>query len=643
MGFNAVSINYIHTVDSTIYISGNIFDVAHRQLGDSVWNTSGQKMKVGKIVSTDSCLYAYGHNAYYRSYNNGESWENINYGIWQNSKLFTIGNTLILCTPGDGDILKSDNNGNTFDILTEQSDYAENIFIGDSSIYIEYNDSINKIDINGNLLMTLSTDGISSYGIKGFVVHNESYYVISYFTLYKYNIEANYWFPFESGLEDVYAYRKLYNLNDTLYCTSSIGVFYLNNQTWININEGLNNLAVFNMNSIGSILLCNTLNNLYQKLPGQQWENITGQINYLDVNSIGFYQDEVWCTSYFGLFKSEDGGENFDEYIDPEFEQCFDIIITDSVFYLSTENGFFISNDYGNNWIRKCTDITGNGEISLGKDYCFYLEQRKGLYRIAYGSYEYLHLNIGEENYGYQDVKAIDSMVIVDYDEKIYISNNNGNSFNDTIYTSFSCIEKHNNWFYATIPFNGIQRSTDGLNWDYYDFENNGWTIRSIAFSKEKVLLAGGHVSITLDDLVVQMTDYEFDNWDNISGDLPIPYLPDVGLIATHDGRVFASPDEKGLYYRDDLIVGNNDIKYKYNEEFTTYPNPVTETLTIKCNSNNNTIQIIEIYTLIGEKILTQNINSKKTCLDISSLHKGIYLIRIISDDKEKTKKIIKL
>jgi hypothetical protein len=58
--------------------------------------------------------------------------------------------------------------------------------------------------------------------------------------------------------------------------------------------------------------------------------------------------------------------------------------------------------------------------------------------------------------------------------------------------------------------------------------------------------------------------------------------------------------------------------------------------------SNSQYINKVEILDILGKTIKTKNINANSTEINISDLKQGIYLIRIYSEGKEITKKIIK-
>ncbi|MBL7885857.1 MAG: T9SS type A sorting domain-containing protein [Flavobacterium sp.] len=69
------------------------------------------------------------------------------------------------------------------------------------------------------------------------------------------------------------------------------------------------------------------------------------------------------------------------------------------------------------------------------------------------------------------------------------------------------------------------------------------------------------------------------------------------------------------------------------------FPNPVKNSLTI---SNSSLIDSIEITSILGQKMLSQKVNSLQTDIDMSALSSGIYFVKVTSEGQEKTVKIVK-
>ncbi|WP_339887400.1 T9SS type A sorting domain-containing protein [uncultured Flavobacterium sp.] len=74
-------------------------------------------------------------------------------------------------------------------------------------------------------------------------------------------------------------------------------------------------------------------------------------------------------------------------------------------------------------------------------------------------------------------------------------------------------------------------------------------------------------------------------------------------------------------------------------EDFTFYPNPTKNNITI---ANKSIIDSVEITSVLGQKVMTKNINALSSEIDLSSLSNGIYFVKILSNNQIKTVKVIK-
>lgn len=76
----------------------------------------------------------------------------------------------------------------------------------------------------------------------------------------------------------------------------------------------------------------------------------------------------------------------------------------------------------------------------------------------------------------------------------------------------------------------------------------------------------------------------------------------------------------------------------KFNSfEFKTYPNPVEDRLFISSKEN---IQSAEIFNLLGKKVLS--LNNFENSINVSSLSKSVYILKLTSDQGVSTKRFVK-
>lgn len=110
-------------------------------------------------------------------------------------------------------------------------------------------------------------------------------------------------------------------------------------------------------------------------------------------------------------------------------------------------------------------------------------------------------------------------------------------------------------------------------------------------------------------------------------------------VIFEHDfAQYYLSSNDLGLvkYTIDLRTLTVNEPTIITGKDLTIYPNPVEHELNIKTTKK---INQIEIYSLTGQKILT----STKTNIEVSKLSKGIYILKILTDDGQQlTQKFIK-
>ncbi len=107
-----------------------------------------------------------------------------------------------------------------------------------------------------------------------------------------------------------------------------------------------------------------------------------------------------------------------------------------------------------------------------------------------------------------------------------------------------------------------------------------------------------------------------------------------------------ANPSDKVEFYAEYVAgsgVGINDVSYEYSVS-NAYPNPATNNFNINYDFKNAKNAKIEILSIIGSLINSQEIstNSNRATIDISNIKNGIYFYNIIVDGRKiESKKII--
>ncbi|HLU51093.1 MAG TPA: T9SS type A sorting domain-containing protein, partial [Flavobacteriaceae bacterium] len=90
----------------------------------------------------------------------------------------------------------------------------------------------------------------------------------------------------------------------------------------------------------------------------------------------------------------------------------------------------------------------------------------------------------------------------------------------------------------------------------------------------------------------------------------------------------FTFETEEELAMEDNTIAG-----------FNFYPNPMDEILTLSAHT---TLDKVIVYTVLGNQVINQNIGEATAEINVSSLTPGIYLMKVISNGKTGTYRLIK-
>jgi hypothetical protein len=115
--------------------------------------------------------------------------------------------------------------------------------------------------------------------------------------------------------------------------------------------------------------------------------------------------------------------------------------------------------------------------------------------------------------------------------------------------------------------------------------------------------------------------------------------------------------NNNGYFYLASINSGNGDFSYnqqavfniskpsgieeaKANIDFEIYPNPSYGIFTLNIAAYQNYKAKLEVYNLIGEKVWETNINKEETTLNLTSLVKGIYYLKLKTDNSSLTKKV---
>ncbi|MCR9182728.1 MAG: T9SS type A sorting domain-containing protein, partial [Flavobacteriaceae bacterium] len=72
---------------------------------------------------------------------------------------------------------------------------------------------------------------------------------------------------------------------------------------------------------------------------------------------------------------------------------------------------------------------------------------------------------------------------------------------------------------------------------------------------------------------------------------------------------------------------------------FTFYPNPTMDVLNLRANSS---IDTVELYTMLGQKVISQEIGATASQVNVSNLATGTYIMKVTAEGQTASYQVIK-
>ena len=113
---------------------------------------------------------------------------------------------------------------------------------------------------------------------------------------------------------------------------------------------------------------------------------------------------------------------------------------------------------------------------------------------------------------------------------------------------------------------------------------------------------------------------------------MPIPSTPQNLVVIV--GEFNGTPQVTSRFTSDVTLRVNNDAI----KGFNLYPNPVTNGR-LFINTLSNSEKKIQIFDVLGKKVLSTNLKGRE--INVSKLHSGVYIIKIIEEGKTATRKLV--
>ncbi|MCF8388599.1 MAG: hypothetical protein K9G47_12025, partial [Bacteroidales bacterium] len=258
-------------------------------------------------------------------------------------------------------------------------------------------------------------------------------------------------------------------------------------------------------------LFCATDQGAFSLDTNGNWTSFNEGLHQREITSIETFEDKIFVTASNELFRSEDGGLNFQKMDHAWGSQ---IITTDSVFYMIAPHEFKMSWDEGESW-QEISDSLHVGiyqvlrYLDINQDY-YYLASYQGLFRSVSDSVSWEM--IPSMDFNISIVKTIDSTVFAKgyaYPHfYLYYSNDYGETFIE--HSDLCDFTKLDQVYY--LFRDSILYSEDlGQSWKSFPFIEDREAF-CIARQGDSLVMAGG-IYYGFDNPIIQLSEDMGENW----------------------------------------------------------------------------------------------------------------------------------
>jgi hypothetical protein len=383
-----------------------------------------------------------------------------------------------------------------------------------------------------------------------------------------------------------------------------------------------------------------------------QWQQTS--LNYVEVHCLAINGDNIFAgTDGSGVVLSTNNGSSWSVVITGlTSPYIYGLASAGTNTFAGSYNfGVFLSTNSGGNWsaVNNGLPLSGSGmtyaalaikgtsifAASAGGD------GGNGVYLSSNNGTSWVAVNNGLPfgNGYYPNIRsfAIKEETIFAGGTGVYISSNNGTNWSATstgipsgTYVKSLAIGG-NNIFAGTSIGNyngGVYRSSNnGSSWTAVNTGLTGTNVNAIAIYGNYIFAGTGSG--------VYLSQNNGDSWTAVNTGLTDI---DVNALAMNSDYIFAGTTTGGVWKRQlSQLTGIDEINNNENN-ISVYPNPASNFITISTSLKSE----LKILNVQGQTILQYSLQQEKTDIDISRLAKGVYILKLKSNNKTEVTMFIK-
>ncbi|MGA2298697.1 MAG: T9SS type A sorting domain-containing protein [FCB group bacterium] len=534
-----------------------------------------------------------------------------------------------------------------------------------------------------------------STAINGLYANGSSLYAGTAKGVYISTNNGDSWLSKNSGLKGIDVYSFLV-VDNTILAGTSSGIYTSadNGSSWVSKPSGMNGESVNNFLKIGNLIFIGTSGGIFSSGDnGNNWTTANNGITdpgFTEIYALAMKGSAIFAGTSAGLYVSTDNGSSWylrNQGLD--ITSIYSLIVSKKGLFISGENfdeGVYYSTDYGNTWVQK------NSGLFPAKD-AHYSLIAVGDSVLAGGNKTGVYMTADNGDTWNPFVDGLSAWILLNdlqftkNDNYVFVSSKGESGFCNVWRRSlqYSAPEPTITGVYSVCYNNIYNYSTTQIQNYVYKWNITGgniigtnilssvkvqWTSantgnlhvvvtnsltgdsgtcsQNITINKLPVPVINGKqctIRGCSEDYTTKITQGSIYKWCVSSGTIngaDSLYTVNITWAHTDSGSVKlietnanACIDSVSMTVEllpdavNDLIIKNN--------SFSIFPNPADENLTIEINNNKNE-NYIEILDLLGTTVLDYYSHAQIQTINIGTLAKGVYFIRI----GDQTKMLVK-
>lgn len=421
-----------------------------------------------------------------------------------------------------------------------------------------------------------------------------------------------------------------------------------NGNSWTVVNNGLTNTVVNALAVSGSNIFAGTNGGVFlSNNNGNSWIAVSAGLTNDTVLSLAISGSKIFAgTAWNGVFLSTNNANSWTEVNTAisDTAKVNVLVIKDSVVFAGTaDGGVLMSSDNGGSWTA--SGLTNNTIYSIavsGND-LYASTWYNGVFLSTNNGISWNVVNNGLTTPNIMALATIDNNIFAGtYDAGVFLSSNNGNNW-----TAEGLTNTYNIYSLAICGSN-IYAGTSGI------FKRSlSDMICSAQFTLVPDTTTLHHYYVINNAIGVSPLSYLWSWGDGSQDTIAFPSHTyntagnyNICLTITDSGGCSSTFCDSSYLQKSQYsiisveviqgITGINSLELT--DQLKIYPNPAKNNLTIESLQK----AVVEILNIQGQKILHQELQPRKIDIDISGLEKGVYILRLLSNDKTVVTKFIK-